>query len=168
MDSHSPDVADEGAPVAQALKILFVDDDPLILSAVRRSLGREGFEVHLTSEPLDAPRLVAEHRVDVIVSDYMMPGCTGVELLSLVRRLHPKVTRIMMTGQADRDATIRAINEGAVSRYIEKPWDDSMLKRTLHEIAKEREMSAVIEAAPPAPRARLLRDKTGAIVLPME
>lgn len=157
-----------------ALKILFVDDDPLILSAVRRSLGREGFEIFLTSEPLDAPRLVAEHRVDVIVSDYMMPRCTGVELLSLVRRLHPRVTRIMMTGQADRDATIRAINEGAVSRYLEKPWDDAVLKRTLHEIAKEREIlaaEAVAAATASAPRPRptsVLKDKTGAIVLPLE
>lgn len=153
--------------MAQPLKVLFVDDDPLILSAVRRSLGREGFEIHVCNDPLDAPKLVGELRVDVIVSDYMMPGCTGVELLSLVRRLHPKVTRIMMTGQADRDATIRAINEGAVSRYVEKPWDDAVLKRALHEIAREREMAAADAAAPPA-RRTVLKDKTGAIVLPLE
>lgn len=151
------------------LKVLFVDDDPLILSAVKRSLGREGFEIFVTAEPLDAPRLIAEHQVDVIVSDYMMPRCTGVELLSLVRRLHPRVTRIMMTGQADRDATIRAINEGAVSRYLEKPWDDAVLKRTLHEIQREREMIAAdaVAAALAAarPRSSVLKDKTGAIVL---
>jgi DNA-binding NtrC family response regulator len=145
------------------LKILFVDDDPLILSAVRRSLGREGFEIHTTAEPLDAPRLCAELGIDVIVSDYMMPGCTGVELLSLIRRLHPRITRIMMTGQADRDATIRAINEGAVSRYLEKPWDEAVLKRILKEIAREREMVAA-DAVPA--RRTLLKDKTGAIVLP--
>ena len=147
------------------LKVLFVDDDVLILSAVKRSLGREGFTIHTTTEPLDAAKLIAEHQIDVIVSDYMMPQMTGVELLSLVRRLHPKVTRIMMTGQADRDATIRAINEGAVSRYLEKPWEDAVLKRILHEISRERQMATHDE--PSSPRLRsLVKDKTGAIVLP--
>jgi DNA-binding NtrC family response regulator len=156
--------------MSSPLRILFVDDDALILSAVRRSLGREGFEIHVCDDPLDAARLVGLHKVDVICTDYMMPEMTGVELLSLVRRLHPRVTRIMMTGQADRDATIRAINEGAVSRYIEKPWDDAQLKRTLHEIARERELAAQ-EQSGGLPRTRsttLMRDRTGAIVLPVE
>lgn len=154
--------------MAAPLKILFVDDDALILSAVRRALSREGFEIHVCSEPLDVPRLLAELRVDIIVSDYMMPGCTGVELLSLVRRLHPRVTRIMMTGQADRDATIRAINEGAVSRYLEKPWDDAALKRTLHEIGRERAAADAGKDEAAAPRLRgVLKDKSGAIVLPV-
>ncbi|MDP2344235.1 MAG: response regulator [Deltaproteobacteria bacterium] len=151
-----------------ALKILFVDDDSLILSAVKRSLAREGFEIHTTLEPLDAVKLIAAHHIDVVVSDYMMPGMNGVELLSLVRRLHPKVTRIMMTGQADRDATIRAINEGAVSRYVEKPWDDAALKRMLNEISVDRHMSeAAAFEEPTGPRLRsIIKDKTGAIVLP--
>jgi DNA-binding NtrC family response regulator len=149
------------------LKVLFVDDDTLILSAVKRSLAREGFEIVTTSEPDDAVRLIAQHQIDVIVSDYMMPGMTGVELLSLVRRLHPRVTRIMMTGQADRDATIRAINEGAVSRYVEKPWEDAMLKRMLHEIACDRHMAAAALEEPAGPRLRsIIKDKGGAIVLP--
>ena len=148
------------------LKVLFVDDDTLILSAVKRSLAREGFEVHTTVEPLDAVKLIAAHQIDVVVSDYMMPGMTGVELLSLVRRLQPKVTRIMMTGQADRDATIRAINEGAVSRYVEKPWEDAMLKRMLHEIARDRELASSSSRDDATPRLRtIIKDKTGAIVL---
>ncbi len=156
-----------------ALKVLFVDDDDLVLNAVKRSLGREGFEIHTTSEPLDAVKLIAQHRIDVVVSDYMMPQLSGVELLSLVRRLHPKVTRIMMTGQADRDATIRAINEGAVSHYLEKPWDDAVLKRILHEIDCERQMAATATAIEevPASSSRLrsvVKDKTGAIVLPID
>ena len=149
------------------LKILFVDDDALILSAVKRSLGREGFEITTTAEPLDAVKLIAQHQIDVIVSDYMMPQISGVELLALVRRLHPKVTRIMMTGQADRDATIRAINEGAVSRYVEKPWDDAALKRLLHEVERERQIAAGVADEPAARRLRgIVKDKSGAIVLP--
>ena len=149
------------------LKVLFVDDDALILNALKRSLSREGFEIHTTLEPNDAVKLIVEHGIDVIVSDYMMPQLTGIELLSLVRALQPRVTRIMLTGQADRAATIRAINEGAVSRYIEKPWDDASLKRILHEIERERQVVASTQEGSAPPRLRsVLKDKSGAIIIP--
>ena len=117
----------------QPIRILFVDDEQLILNALKRTLRREGFELFFTSDPFEVAKLVGEHRVDIVVSDHMMPQMTGVEVLALVRRLHPNTVRIMMTGQADRDATIRAINEGSIHKFIEKPWDDTMLKNVLHE-----------------------------------
>lgn len=166
-------------------KILFVDDEQLILNALRRSLRREGFELYFTSDPFEAGKLIGEHKIDIIVSDHMMPQMTGVEVLALVRRLHNQTFRIMMTGQADRDATIRAINEGNIHRFIEKPWDDATLKSILHEAARsiavhrrvEAEMAAqqqqMIAAAAAAAAGKatqpkmksIQRDSTGAIVL---
>jgi response regulator RpfG family c-di-GMP phosphodiesterase len=156
--------------MTQPIRILFVDDELLILNALKRSLRREGFELFFTSDPQSAARMVGENKIDIVVSDHMMPEMTGVEVLALVRRLHRHTTRIMMTGQADRDATIRAINEGSIHRFIEKPWDDGELKRTLHEVARniqvERENAQQNTAASPqARRPSILRDATGAIVI---
>lgn len=161
------------------IKILFLDDETLILNALRRALRREGFELFFSSDPFEAVKIIGEHKVDLIVSDHMMPQMTGVEVLSLVRRLHPNCMRMMMTGQADRDATIRAINEGSIHRFLEKPWDDAMLKSLLHETARAitvqravAEAAAVSLAAPHSvPPTKIhktiLRDATGHIVLNM-
>lgn len=129
------------------LRVLFVDDEQLILSALRRSLRREGFELFFTTDPNAAASLVAEHRIDVVVCDYMMPAMSGVEVLALIGRLHQKVFRFMITGQADREATVRAINEGSIQRFIEKPWNDAELKRLLHEVARNRRAERAAEAS---------------------
>lgn len=149
------------------IKILFVDDEQLILSALRRALRREGFELYFTTDPNSVARLVGEHQIDIVVSDYMMPELSGVEVLALVGRLHHHTTRLMMTGQADREATIRAINEGNIHRFIEKPWDDAELKRILHDVARSIQ---VRRAAEPSgnelrPHRTLVRDGSGAIVI---
>jgi response regulator RpfG family c-di-GMP phosphodiesterase len=145
------------------IKILFVDDERLILNALRRTLAKEGFELHFTSDPMSAARLVGEHKIDIVVSDYIMPEMSGVEMLSLIARLHPYTSRIMMTGQADRAATIRAINEGSIERFIEKPWDDVELRRVLHEVGRGRQARRA--AADQRPHRTMLRDGSGAIVI---
>jgi adenylate cyclase len=156
------------------IKILFLDDEQLILSALRRSLRREGFELFFSSDPFDAVKLVGQEKIDIVVSDHMMPQMTGVEVLALMRRLHSNTIRIMMTGQADRDATIRAINEGHIHRFIEKPWDDAALKAVLHETARAIQVQRAVaeadalsanKAAPAAARRTIVRDASGAIVL---
>lgn len=149
------------------IKILFVDDEQLILSALRRSLRREGFELYFTADPIAAARLVGEHQIDIVVSDYMMPEQSGVEVLALIGRLHQHTVRIMMTGQADREATIRAINEGNIHRFIEKPWDDAELKRILHEVARGLQVKRASAPHNPDQRAHrtLVRDGSGALVI---
>ncbi len=157
--------------MTSTVKILFVDDEQLILNALKRTLRREGFELFFTADPLEVQKLVGEHRIDIVVSDHMMPQMTGVEVLALVRRLHPNTTRIMMTGQADRQATIRAINEGNIHRFIEKPWDDNELKNVLHEAARSILVRRAASAGPDVAIASksfhrtILRDARGAIVL---
>jgi DNA-binding NtrC family response regulator len=145
------------------VKILFVDDERLILNALRRTLTKEGFELHFTSDPMSTAKLVGEHKIDIVVSDYIMPEMSGVEVLSLIARLHANTARIMMTGQADRTATIRAINEGSIERFIEKPWDDGELRRTLHEVANNRRARQT--ATELRPHRTMLRDGTGAVLI---
>ena len=156
--------------MTQPIKVLFIDDEQLILSALRRTLRREGFELFFTTDPFEVAKLVGEHRIDIVVSDHMMPQMTGVDVLALVRRLHPHTTRIMMTGQADRDATIRAINEGCIHRFIEKPWDDTMLKNVLHEAERSINVQRANAQPDPAQAVKtfhrtIMRDASGTIVL---
>jgi response regulator RpfG family c-di-GMP phosphodiesterase len=165
-------MTDESAPNAAAgsIKILFVDDEQLILNAVRRTLRKEGFQLFFTCDPFDVVRLVGEHKIDIVVSDHMMPLMTGVEVLALVKRLHGHTVRIMMTGQADREATIRAINEGSIHRFIEKPWDEVLLKNVLHEAARSILVQRSAAAAPQNPQTQrrtrsIQRDATGTIVI---
>lgn len=143
LEQDGPEIGGATSPqrgeveVPSVVRILFVDDEELILKALRRSLQREGYELFFSPRPAEAIELVGAHKVDIVVSDYMMPGMNGVEVLARLRELHPSVVRIMMTGQADRDATLRAIREGNIHRYIEKPWDDAALKSILKDTARD-------------------------------
>ena len=107
--------------------LLIVDDEPEVLSSLR-SLFRREFRV-LTAEradqALDILRLGTE--VHVVITDQRMPGMTGTELLSKVREEFPDVIRLMMTGYADVNSVVNAVNQGNVYRYIGKPWDPEEL-----------------------------------------
>jgi DNA-binding NtrC family response regulator len=77
--------------------------------------------------------MLATHPVDVVVTDQRMPGMSGIELLRRVRKLHPAAIRIMLTAHADTQTTAAAINEGAVFKFIFKPWNDDDLREVLRE-----------------------------------
>lgn len=117
------------------LKIVFVDDETAVLNAIRRSLRREPYEMTFTTDPHEALRLLAAEQAHVLVSDHLMPEITGIELLSIVARLHPDVFRIVLTGQVDAHLAIRAINAGRVHRFLTKPWDETTLKDVLRSTA---------------------------------
>ena len=156
------------------MKILFLDDEQPVLNAMRRSLRREGYELFFTTDPDEAMRLIGEQKIDVAVSDHLMPDMTGLEFFGLIRRLHSRVVRIMLTGQADMDTTIRAINEGSVHRFLMKPWDDNQLKQILQETAREmkvrraqagEEKKELRPAPTPVVSNSIRRDASGAIVI---
>jgi DNA-binding NtrC family response regulator len=119
--------------IEEMVRILFVDDDALVLSSLRRSLRGYPWEVHFCSDPTEARSLVDELRIDVIVSDEAMPGMSGMQLLSSLAG--DDVVRVMMTGHGDRSLAMRAINEANVFRFIDKPWNDAALKVTLQDAA---------------------------------
>ncbi|MEZ4649505.1 MAG: response regulator [Candidatus Eisenbacteria bacterium] len=122
------------------MKVLFVDDDANLLSGLRRSLRGEPFSVLVAQNAKDALALLQKEDVDVIVADDRMPGMLGTELLQYVRKSHPDVLRILMTGYADFETAMRAINEGAVFRFLTKPCKESELLIALHAALQQREL----------------------------
>jgi two-component system NtrC family sensor kinase len=117
--------------IAKGATLLLVDDDEHVRRALRRVLQRTQFQI------LDAPdaaiglELLAREPVNVVVSDYRMPGMSGVEFLRLVKERHPRVQRVLLTGQADTSAIEEAVNQSEIFRFIWKPWDDSHLLLTI-------------------------------------
>ena len=100
--------------------ILLVDDDVRVVSALQRSLYRT-YRIEIAAGAQDALDAIGKNSYAVVVSDLQMPGMNGVELLTHVKRLSPGTVRILLTGQADLDAAIAAVNEGNVFRFLTKP-----------------------------------------------
>jgi len=115
-----------------ARTVLLVDDEENILSALERTLRREGYTLLTASEPAQALSLLKTQSVDVVVSDHLMPNMSGLDFLKEVRALHPDVMRIMLTGHAEVAVAVDAINDGEIYRFLTKPWDDAELKVALH------------------------------------
>lgn len=114
-----------------AEKILLVDDDPNILDAHRRTLGRE-FQIETAMGGQEALRLADETGpYAVIVSDLRMPEMDGIQLLSKVKARWPDTIRVMLTGNADVQTAIDAINEGSIFRFLNKPCDKEAMAKTL-------------------------------------
>jgi signal transduction histidine kinase len=104
--------------------ILIVDDEPNVTSTIKRLVTDEPFEVYTASSGPEGLEILTAHSTKVVISDEMMPGMSGSEFLSQVRRQFPNVIRIMLTGHASIDAAMKAINEGEIYRFFTKPWND--------------------------------------------
>lgn len=108
-------------------KVLFVDDEPNVLQSIRRGL-RKQFDVHTAEGGEAAMQLLREEdHFAVIVSDMRMPGMNGVELLSQVKQLWPDTVRMMLTGNADQETAVDAVNHGDIFRFLNKPCDNVAL-----------------------------------------
>lgn len=170
-----------GEKIMKKHKILFVDDEPEVLSALKNVFHRGPYEIVTAGSGREGLAVLAGQPVDVVVSDERMPGMSGTEFLSAVRRSWPETIRIVLTGQASMDAAIRAINEGEVYRFLTKPCNPVdlsytirhalQLKDLMRESAKLLSMSRrrntvldSLELAYPG-ITRVDRDSAGAIVL---
>jgi type II secretory ATPase GspE/PulE/Tfp pilus assembly ATPase PilB-like protein/FixJ family two-component response regulator len=127
----SPTGKDTPVSEKPAYKILFVDDEPHVLKAMRRIFRRENYVIQTASSGPEALKLLEEATVQVVVSDHRMPGMSGADLLRKIKSLWPETIRIMLTGHADVLAVMGAINEGAVYKFITKPWNDEDLRVTV-------------------------------------
>ena len=114
--------------------VLFVDDEANVLNALRRSLRKEPYEQLFAQDPREALDILEKRNVDLVVSDHLMPSMDGLSLLKLVKQHYPRIIRVLLTGHADVQMTIAAINEGEVFRFLTKPWNDVELKETLKNI----------------------------------
>lgn len=104
--------------------ILLVDDEVYVVNALRRSLLDEGYRIIVAYSAAEALELLSREEVKVIVCDERMPGMSGAELLSIASRKHPQMVRILLTGYATLENTMKAVNEGEIWRFFTKPWND--------------------------------------------
>lgn len=117
--------------------VLFVDDEPNILASFRRSLGKR-FNMSLANGAREAITLIKQKGpFAVVVSDLKMPEIDGINLLAMVKKHSPDTIRIILTGHADLDSAISAVNEGSVFRFLTKPCDTDTLIKTVQAALKQ-------------------------------
>ena len=108
--------------------ILIVDDEPNIRSSLTRLLQREGYDTILAENSDDAFMLLEKKAVSIVLSDFTMPGRSGVDFLREVKKRFPKTIRIILSGKADMKAVMEAVNNGVISHFLTKPWNNDILK----------------------------------------
>ena len=109
--------------------IVIVDDEEMVLTSLRSFLSLEtDYEVLTFNAPEAALGKLQDHAVDLVISDYLMPGMNGIAFLLELKKIHPFATRVLLTGYADKENAIKAINEVGLYQYIEKPWRNEDLK----------------------------------------
>jgi type II secretory ATPase GspE/PulE/Tfp pilus assembly ATPase PilB-like protein/DNA-binding NarL/FixJ family response regulator len=128
-DTPSSEPAGETKP--EKYHILLVDDEPNVLKAFQRVFRQENYDIMPAFNGRDALELLRKEAFHLIISDYMMPGLNGGELLRKAKEIQPEMIRIMLTGHADTGAVMAAVNEGAVYKFILKPWNDDDLRITV-------------------------------------
>ncbi len=108
-----------------------VDDEKSILSSLNRLLRKYSYKILLANSGAEGLKLLEQSPVDLIISDMRMPEMTGAVFLSEVSKKWPDTIRILLTGYADLESTITAVNDGEIYRYISKPWDENHLVQTI-------------------------------------
>ena len=163
-------------------KILLVDDEANVLSALNRALFDEPYEIITADSAEQALETMKRHSFKVVVSDERMSGMQGSEFLSLVQELYPETIRILLTGHATLEAAIKAVNMGGIYRFFTKPWNDLEIKfavrsalekydleaenrRLLNTIRQQALELKVLERRYPG-ITRLVKDRQGSFVLP--
>lgn len=108
--------------------ILVVDDEEMVLVSIKSFLMLEtDYEVITCNSPLQSVELVKQRIIDLVISDYLMPDMDGISFLMQVKMLQPHTIRILLTGYADKENAIKAINDVGLYQYIEKPWQNADL-----------------------------------------
>lgn len=137
-DLLEPPPAEADAVPLSAPTVLTVDDEPSVLSALRRVFRAQGITTLQANSAAEGLAMLDAHPVDLVISDMRMPGMDGAHFLEMVKARDESVVRILLTGYADMSSTIAAINKGAIHRYIAKPWDDQDLNLVVREALTRR------------------------------
>jgi diguanylate cyclase (GGDEF)-like protein len=115
--------------------LLIVDDEPAVLEGIRLLFSSQGYEVLTAEEPAGALRLLGsrppERPVGVVISDYRMPGMSGIEFLRQVSQISPDTLRILLTAKSEMVTVVDAVNEGGLYRFLAKPCDHGLLLQTV-------------------------------------
>lgn len=120
--------------------ILFIDDEPSVIAGLMRMLRGEPWRILAAHSGREALAILDRETVDVVISDEAMPGMSGSELLSEVRRRFPETIRVVLSGRSDLESAIRAINEGEIYRFFVKPCNEAELRFGIQEALRVREL----------------------------
>jgi len=123
-------------------RILLVDDEANVLSALKRALFDELLEIISVTSAEEALEIMQEMDFKVVVSDERMIGMQGSEFLCQVREHYPHTVRIMLTGHATLEAAMKAVNEGEIYRFFSKPWNDHDLKFAIRSAIERYDLEA--------------------------
>jgi len=135
-------LAIERDPGARERTLLLVDDEPNIATALKRVLRREGYRILIAGSAQEGFEQLAKHRVGVVISDQRMPNMNGTEFLRKVKDLYPDTVRLVLSGYTDLQSVTSAINEGAIYKFLTKPWDDQQLLENVREAFHRQELAA--------------------------
>ncbi|MCE9661909.1 EAL domain-containing protein [Halomonas sp. M5N1S17] len=128
---------------ASSQTLLLLDDEPNILRSLTRALRRDGYHILATDSAQQAFELLATQEVHVVISDQRMPEMSGTEFLKRVKELHPQAIQIVLSGYTDLKTVTAAINEGAIYKFLTKPWDDDELRLVVQQAFREAAMLKV-------------------------
>jgi len=113
-------------------RIVLVDDEEMVTQNLEMLLSMEtGYESVSFNQPAAALEYLKKNKADVVLSDFIMPEMNGLDLLAHVKEIQPTCSRLLLTGYADKESAIRAINEVGLFQYLEKPWDNEFVMITL-------------------------------------
>ncbi|WP_369602017.1 HD domain-containing phosphohydrolase [Hahella sp. SMD15-11] len=129
--------------------VLLVDDEANILSSLRRLLRRQRYDIFTAESGREGLEILEREHIDLVVSDMRMPEMSGAEFLEEVSRKWPDTVRIILTGYADLEATVSAVNKAGIFRYLSKPWDEhdliSTIEQGLETLRLRRERDRLVE-----------------------
>lgn len=126
--------------------VLFVDDEPAVLDGLKRALHHAPFKKLFCQSGFQALEVVDTEHINIVVADEQMPGMSGSDFLALIRKRHPAIIRIILSGQANLDRVINAINEGQIHRFLTKPTDSAQLLELLNQYLSHQRLQATKEA----------------------
>jgi type II secretory ATPase GspE/PulE/Tfp pilus assembly ATPase PilB-like protein/FixJ family two-component response regulator len=119
---------DTSEPRAGSYKLLLIDDDKSILCSLKRIFADENYTIFTSNDGPSALGLLATQKVNLVICDYQMPGMNGIDVLRTIKERYPKIIRIMLTGNSETGVIMAAVKDGAVYKFISKPWNDDELK----------------------------------------
>ena len=110
------------------IKVLFVDDEENVLKSLVRIFKENDYEIFTAKNPVEGLKIVRNNGIHLVVSDFRMPEMNGIEFLSEVDKFSSDTVKMILTGYADIDIVLAAINEGHVYKFLLKPWEEKVLK----------------------------------------
>jgi ActR/RegA family two-component response regulator len=128
-----------GHGVHRLRTLLILDDEESVLNALRRTFRRDGYRLLFANNTDDALALMDSNDVQVIIAEQRLKGVSGIDFLKQVKTLHPETIRIILSGYTELSAVVNAVNQGAVYKFLTKPWKDEELREQIRDVFLQHE-----------------------------